>query len=98
MYWQPPTAEQLAKYRGARRIEDYPEPQVGVWEENWGPIKLFTEISDQWRYAMNGPVAFDYNVLHRELDDHNITGEERDEWKAKFRIIVREALKQLHDP
>lgn len=44
---------------------------------------------------MNGATGLDYNVLHRELDDLGITGEERQRLKADIRIIEDAALEAM---
>lgn len=59
---------------------------------------LFQNIITQWRGGPNGPYALDYNVLYREFDDMGLKGDDREEWKAKFRVIESQALTEIHKP
>jgi len=70
---------------------------VEVWPENWPAFCLFTEIGSQWRVGMGGAFALDYLVLHRELDDLALTGEERQRMKDAIRVMERAALDAMHD-
>nr|WP_269117382.1 DUF1799 domain-containing protein [Ramlibacter monticola] len=63
-----------------------------VWPENWQSFELFASLSTQWRVGMNGPTGLDYSVLHRELDDLGLSGDERQQTKADIRVMEQEAL------
>jgi hypothetical protein len=69
---------------------------VEVWPENWPAFRLFDEICGQWRMGFGGPIALDYLVLHRELDDLGLTGEERRHMKAVIRAMEHAALAEIH--
>jgi hypothetical protein len=69
---------------------------VEVWPENWPAFTLFCDIGGQWRMGFGGPVALDYLVLHRELDDLGLTGEERQRMKADIRVMEQAALEAIH--
>lgn len=70
---------------------------VEVWPENWPAFCLFCEIDNQWRMGMGGPFALDHLVLHRELDDLGLNGEERQRMKADIRAMEQAALKAMHE-
>lgn len=72
---------------------------VEVWPENWPAFRLFSSLTTQWRTAgMTGAyVGLDYNVLHRELDDLGLTGEERQQMKDDIRVMEREALRVMRE-
>jgi hypothetical protein len=71
---------------------------VEVWPENWTAYCLFCVIEGQWRVAglAGRPFALDYLVLHRELDDLGLTGEERQRMKADIREMEQAALDMIH--
>lgn len=68
-----------------------------VWPENWPAFQLFAEIATQWRIGMNGPTGLDYLVLHRELDDLGLAGEERRQMKSDIRVLEQAALTAMRD-
>jgi hypothetical protein len=70
---------------------------VEVWPENWPAFQLFAEIATQWRVGMNGPTGLDYLVLHRELDDLGLAGEERQQMKSDIRVLEQAALAAMRD-
>ena len=70
---------------------------VEVWPENWPAFQLFAEIATQWRVGMNGPTGLDYLVLHRELDDLGLAGEERRQMKSDIRVLEQAALTAMRD-
>ena len=69
-----------------------------VWEENWDAIELFRQYPLQWRMAMNGPVALDFNIFHHELDRKKVQEDEYDKMIYQLRVIEGEALKWIHRP
>lgn len=72
-----------------------------VWPENWPAFQLFAELGTQWRTGMNGPTGLDYLVMHRELDDLGLIGEEfreeRQQLKADIREMEQAALKAMRE-
>jgi len=74
---------------------------VEVWPENWPAFQLFAELGTQWRTGMNGPTGLDYLVMHRELDDLGLIGEEfreeRQQLKADIREMEQAALKAMRE-
>lgn len=95
LYWKKPTASELAGT--AYRVEDYPEPHVEVWDENWDALSLFMTYSTQWRIGMNGPVGLDYNVFHHAMDRKGIVGDEFDKLIQDLGTIEQAALLKIHD-
>lgn len=94
MYWQRPTAAKAGAL--GLKPEDFPEPQVDLWSENWPAIQFFTRISTQWRTGMNGPTGLDYNVVFHELDRQGTAGDAYDEMMAAIRVIESTALEEIH--
>ncbi len=43
-----------------------------------------------------GPVGLDYLAMHRELDDLQIQGDERQQLKADIRVMESAALEAIH--
>lgn len=43
-------------------------------------------------------VGFNYMVAHQEFDDMGLTGNKRDEWKWKLRVIERAAMRHINKP
>lgn len=77
------------------RVEDFPEPNCEVWEENWDVLQLFADYSNQWRMGAGGPIGLDYNVFHHALDRKKLSPSEYEEWFDNLRIIENAALQQL---
>lgn len=75
---------------------DYDPPKVELWPDNWPPIRLFTQVSTQWRVGMNGPTGLDYNVVFHELDRTGVVGDDFDEMMAALRAIESTALDEIH--
>lgn len=69
---------------------------VAMWPENIPVYELWTRIGDQWRYAMNGPVAMDHGPLLHELDRMGLEGEEYDQLYADIRVMAGAALAAIH--
>lgn len=94
LYWERPTAADLINT--PYTLDDYPEPECEVWDENWDVVLLFQQNSTQWRTGMGGPIGLDYNVFHHALDRKRVSGADFDEAMQKLRVIESEALRQLH--
>lgn len=69
---------------------------VEVWPDNWPVYCLFSQIDNQWRVGPGGAFALDYLVLHRELDDLGLTGEERKRMKSDIFVMEQVALSEMH--
>lgn len=92
LYWKRPTAAEAAEFGCV--VEDYVEPQVEVWEENWAAIQLFIRFSTQWRMGPQGPCGLDYSVIQYELGD--MPAPERVDVMGRMRVIEQAAMGQLH--
>lgn len=90
MYWQAPTEAELAQI--GLKAKHYRAPEVTLWPECSLPIEIFSRVSTQWRVGAGGPVGLDYNVVYRELDDAEITGEHRHAVMASIRVAEAAAL------
>lgn len=97
LYWQRPTAEQLAAMPW-RKPEDFVEPSFDVWDENWEALNFFIPLSAQLRSGPNGPYALDFSVFFQALDRKGIVGEEFEEYVDKLRIIERAVIAKLQSP
>lgn len=75
---------------------DYVEPDIEVWDDNWPVLEFFMQYSTQWRLAANGPVGFDYTILHHYLDRNKITGEAFENFINDFQVIEKAALANIH--
>lgn len=93
LYWRRPTAAEAGVW--GLRVDDYPEPQVDLWPENWPSIELFNQLSTQWRTGPGGAVGLDYNVFFHELDRRALSPHEYDEMMAAIRLIERTALEMM---
>jgi len=47
--------------------------------------------------GFGGPIGIDYLVMHRELDDLDLVGEDRQRMKDDIREIEYAALKAMHE-
>jgi hypothetical protein len=75
---------------------DYERPEVDLWPENWPVVRLFTQVTTQWRVGMNGPTGLDYNVVFHELDRTGVAGDAYDDMMAALRVIESTALEEIH--
>lgn len=94
LYWERPSAEELAKWK--RKLSDYPEPQVEVWDENWEALLLFRQHNTQWRMGMGGPIGLDYGVIHYALDRKGVVGDDFDQIMDDIRVVEAAALAKIH--
>lgn len=90
LHWHCPIAAEVGDI--GLSPEDFPEPMVDVWPENWSAIQLYNQHSTQWRVGMNGPVGLDYNVIFHELDRRGLAMTEYDEFMDNIRLIEAAAL------
>lgn len=79
----------LASFNANRVIE--------VWPENYASWAVFRSIDDQWLVGPGGAYALNHLVMHRELDDLGLTGEERERMKHDIREMARAALQAMRD-
>lgn len=69
---------------------------VEIWHENSLAFNVFSNLSTQWRYSMNGVTGLDYNVLPTVLRMMKVA---RDEWHQIFddiRIMESAALTEIN--
>lgn len=90
LYWQRPTAEQLAGT--GLKPKHYVEPEVVVWPENWRAIEVFRRFSTQWRVGPAGPIGLDYGVIQYEATRMHLTDAEYDDLMEKIRVIEDAAM------
>lgn len=95
--WAPPTTEQLAVWKGARRAEDFPEPTQPVWFENYDNVVWFRSMLSQFNHSGFGATSFNYAVAYRDFDDMGLTGDDLDEWKWKMKVMERAALSKFNE-
>ena len=94
LYWKRPAAAEVAEL--GFRPEDYPEPDVEVWQENWAALQFFSRFSTQWRVGSGGPVGLDYGVFQHELDRIGIGPDEQTDLMDRLRVIEQAALEHIH--
>lgn len=75
--------------------EDFPPPEYDLWADNWPALKLFMQVSTQWRMGMNGPVGLDYTVVFHELDRRGTPADEYDDMMDAVRIMESAALAEI---
>lgn len=69
-----------------------------MWDENYEQVLWFSSLSTQFHYIQGGATGFNHMLAHREFDDMGLTGNVRDEWKWKLRIMESEALRIINRP
>jgi hypothetical protein len=97
-FWQPPSDQQLAAWKGTKTLDDFPPPVTEVWDENYEQVMWFTNVGTQFVYNGFGATGFNHLLAHKEFDDMGLIGIERDEWKWKLKIMESEALKHINKP
>lgn len=98
LYFRAPTAEKLAATGGFHGPEDYPEPEVDLWEENWDMFIWFRNLLTQFRYTNGIAIGLDYGIAYRDMDDMGLAGDVRESWKGAMRLMERTALRHLNSP
>lgn len=53
-------------------------------------------MMSQFEYGGFGATRFDYMVAYRDFDDMELSGDQRDEWKWKLKIMESEALTHIN--
>lgn len=66
-----------------------------LWADNWPAMRLFNQVSTQWRTGLNGPVGLDYNVVYHDLDRLNLDPDSYDDLMGCIRVIEGVALKEM---
>lgn len=94
LYWRRPTAAAAGEL--GLKPDDFPEPKVDVWPENWPHIQLFQRVSTQWRVGPGGPIGLDYAVIYHELDRNGVVGDDYTDAMASIRVIEAAALDEIH--
>lgn len=69
-----------------------------MWDENYEQVLWFASLRTQFHYTQGVATGFNYLLAHREFDDMGLTGNVRDEWKWKLRIMESEALRIINRP
>ena len=98
LYWRAPTAASLKKQGGFHGPEDFPEPEVDLWDENEQIFVWFRNVLTQFVYTNAIAIGLNYVVAYRDMDDMGLKGDEREEWKSKMRILERAALRHINSP
>ncbi len=93
-HWSPPSEKELAKFGGTKTLEDYPEPVLDVWEENWDVMMLYVRNQTQWRASANQLIGLDYNALYTDMALREIPTERQNELMDDIRIIEVQARKE----
>ncbi len=96
MYWVPPTAEELKSEGSMYVVEDFPEPFVEVWEENWYVLTLFQIYRSQWRMGPGGPTGLDFNVFQHALDRKGVSADEYEETILMLRVVEAAAIEEIY--
>lgn len=97
-HWSPPSSAAIAKFGGAKTIDDFPEPDIDVWDENWDSLQLYIRNQTQWRSSANGLLGLDYNVIYADMSQREVPVKEQAELMNKIRVIEAQARKELSRP
>ena len=95
MYWQPPSASELALFGFAP--DEIKEPEIELWEENRLAFDCFIDNRDQWLVSTGGPFALNLVPVYAWLGDQDITGPERRAVIADVRLIAAGALQGMQE-
>lgn len=68
-----------------------------LYADNAQTVKVFIDMSTQWRVGMGGVVGLDYNVLPMIFSIRNIDGEERAEVFEGIKVMEGSALKTMRE-
>lgn len=90
LYWQRPTAAEAGEL--GLKPEDFPEPHVDVWSENWDPLVFYSQNMTQWRVGAAGPFGLDYGVVMALLQRKGLAPDEFDDFMQAIRWIEDAAL------
>ena len=98
MHWSPPSAKELARFNGTKTIEDFPEPEIEVWEDCWESIELYVRNQTQWRSSANGLLGLDYNVIYADMSRRAIPENRQSVLMDDIRVIESAARKEMSRP
>lgn len=91
-FWQPPTEEQIDRWKGAKTASDFPEPIVEIWDENFDQAAWFRSLLTQ--FTPQG--GFNYSVAYQDFKDMGLAGDVLDEWKWKMKIMEDQCIKNIN--
>jgi len=94
-HWSPPDEKELAKFGGAKTMDDFPEPEIDVWEENWEVLMLYIRNQTQWRASAHGFYGLDYNVIYADMSRRAIPDDQQTSMMDDIRIIEAQARKEI---
>lgn len=94
LYWKRPTKAEAASIGCVP--EDYEEPKVEVWEENWQAVQIFRKYSTQWRMGPGGPCGLDYAVIQFDPACKGLSPDQYDDLIARLGVIEQAALTHIH--
>ena len=96
LYWIAPTPAEIARDWGdIKTVEDFPEPDCDIWEENWDAIMLYDRFSDQWRTGPGGFVGLDLTVFQNDMALRGVPTDEQLTILDKLRTITKAARHEI---
>lgn len=70
---------------------------VEVYPDNWPVVRLFADMSTQWRVGMSGLVGLDYAALPVVMDLRGVAAADRGEVFDGLRVMESAALEELRE-
>ncbi len=68
-----------------------------VYPDNWPVVRLFSDMSTQWRVGMSGLVGLDYAALPAVMDLRGVDIADRAELFDGLRIMEEAALEEIRE-
>lgn len=73
-------------------LDDYPRPEMELWEENCAAMQLYIPNASQWRVGPAGPTGLDYLVFFHELDRMALPRDEYEDMMSCIRVVESAVL------
>ena len=94
MYKKKATEEELKAF--GLKESDYLEESIMVWRENFEAVRLFIQLSTQWRVSMGGVTGLDYSAIRALFKIQGIKKKNYKQLMEDLAILEAAALDEMH--
>jgi hypothetical protein len=77
--------------------EDVEPDPVEVWPDHWPVVRLFAQMTGQWRIGFNGPTGLDYSFAFSRMDRMQLDPAAYDEMLDALHVMEMAALDELKE-
>lgn len=77
-------------------MEEQPQRDTEVWQDNWQTLQVFADLMSQWNVGMNGVIGLRYEALPLVFELHNIKRKQQREIFDGLRVMERAAITEIN--